>query len=299
MNIEQIAKQEGFETEGGAVKMGTNVAGGAAAGTMIAPGVGTVIGAGMGLLGGFLGNKFNKDRGDESYERQKEALQNSVQWRVADAKKAGIHPLYALGQAPMQISPMAFEDRIGPSISEMGQNVAGAIARQVTPEEKARMGIEYQVAASQVSRNDAERDLFAAQAAKIHLENSAAMGAGTRSGLGVQSEDGQAPNPPGLGMINLKPAEVTSAKKGAAWSSAGINPTYQLRMIDKNLPMYMPIAEGDSPHETLNEMPYSQYAGLLMRNARIFGPGWMKDYVNSTYLGLEPTGKYDTKSYRK
>ncbi len=31
-----------------------------------------------------------------NYERQKEFAQNAIQWRGADARKAGLHPLYAL-----------------------------------------------------------------------------------------------------------------------------------------------------------------------------------------------------------
>lgn len=35
-----------------------------------------------------------------NYNAQKEFAQNSIQWRVQDAQKAGIHPLYAMGNSP-------------------------------------------------------------------------------------------------------------------------------------------------------------------------------------------------------
>lgn len=96
-------------------------------------------------------------------------------------------------------------------------------------------------------------------------------------------------------MINLKPAEQLSAKKGHPEASAGINPAYQLRYMDQGLPMYLPIAEGDSPEETIQEMSFPTWAGLLMRNARIFGPGWMQDMIKSRYLGEKPKGHYNIK----
>lgn len=37
---------------------------------------------------------------------QKEFAQNSIQWRVADAKKSGIHPLFALGANGSSYTPM-------------------------------------------------------------------------------------------------------------------------------------------------------------------------------------------------
>ena len=41
-----------------------------------------------------------------NYDMQKEFAQMGIQWRVADAKAAGLHPLAALGAAPAHASPM-------------------------------------------------------------------------------------------------------------------------------------------------------------------------------------------------
>lgn len=80
---------------------GEATAGGAAVGTAISPGVGTVIGAGLGLAGDLLGMGSSKS---ESHKNRKEArrqfniqMDESIQRRVADALKAGINPLTALG----------------------------------------------------------------------------------------------------------------------------------------------------------------------------------------------------------
>lgn len=63
-----------------------------------------LIGAGSNLLGSVLGfgaarssQKAQADINRENLASAREFAQNSIQWKVADAKKAGIHPLAALG----------------------------------------------------------------------------------------------------------------------------------------------------------------------------------------------------------
>ena len=52
---------------------------------------------------------------DKSYKRQKEFTQNTIGWRVADAKRSGIHPLFALGATPNSFSPSQFIPGQGPT----------------------------------------------------------------------------------------------------------------------------------------------------------------------------------------
>ena len=60
----------------------------------------------------------------KEYERQKEFAQNGIQWRVADAKKAGLHPLYALGASTAQYSPQAI---VSSGLGDFGQNIGSAV----------------------------------------------------------------------------------------------------------------------------------------------------------------------------
>ena len=284
-----------------AVSMGSHVASGAAIGSSFGP-WGTVIGAGAGLVGGLLSNQSNREQADRGYASQREALQNSISWRVADAKRAGIHPLYALGAPAMNMSPVVMEDQLGPSLARAGQQVADTIRSAPTPEQRAQMIMDYRMASSQVSRNDAEADYYNALAAGQHIKNNETINAPRGTGLGVQPElqsMEQMPTGGGRGMVDLKAAENISPKGGAEWSAAGVNPNMELRYVDKKLPMYLPLAQGDSMEETLSEMSFPAYAGLLMRNQRIFGPGWMRDFIRSRYLGMEPEGVYDPRAKRK
>jgi len=84
--------------------------------------LGPAISAGASLLGGLFGQKQQ----DKNVALQREFAQSGIQWRVADAKKAGIHPLYAMGAPTVQPSVSAFSP-MGAAVSSMGQDISRAM----------------------------------------------------------------------------------------------------------------------------------------------------------------------------
>lgn len=80
---------------------------------------------------------------------QKEFAQSGIRWRLADAKAAGVHPLYALGGAGATYSPSAISldvpraqapqveayrsrDTLGPALAAAGQDVGRAMMATYT-----------------------------------------------------------------------------------------------------------------------------------------------------------------------
>lgn len=55
---------------------------------------------------GKRGNVVQPDNFAENARLQREFAQNSIRWKVNDAKMAGIHPTYALGAQGTSFSPM-------------------------------------------------------------------------------------------------------------------------------------------------------------------------------------------------
>lgn len=84
--------------------------------------LGSLITAGASLLGGYLSSKSQKKQANQSAALQKEFAQQGVQWRVSDAKAAGIHPVYAMG-ASLPSSPglPIMEDGTAKGIQQAGQ----------------------------------------------------------------------------------------------------------------------------------------------------------------------------------
>lgn len=83
-------------------------------------GVGSLLGAGINAI---QQNKINK----ENAKLQREFAQNSIQWKVADAKKAGIHPLVAMGASGYSAQPSYVGANIGEGIAGFAKNIGGAI----------------------------------------------------------------------------------------------------------------------------------------------------------------------------
>lgn len=69
-----------------------------------------------GALGAdLIGSEMNRKSRSNDRKMQYDFAQHGVQWRVEDAKRAGIHPLAALGMSPNQASPvMVGSDPGGP-----------------------------------------------------------------------------------------------------------------------------------------------------------------------------------------
>lgn len=87
----------------------------------------SLIGAGASLLGGILGGKRQDDSAAKQLAAQKEFAQSGIQWKVADAKKAGISPYYALGASTASYSPVSVGDGgIGKGLSDASQDLSRA-----------------------------------------------------------------------------------------------------------------------------------------------------------------------------
>lgn len=108
-----------------------------------------VISGALGLFGAKSADKANK-------ELQMDFAKNAVQWKVEDARKAGIHPLYALGAPTM--SPSVSLGATGQALADMGQDVSRAISvggnavdRQIQALQLERAGLENTLLRKQIN----------------------------------------------------------------------------------------------------------------------------------------------------
>jgi hypothetical protein len=83
---------------------------------------------------------------------QREFAQKGIQWRAADAQKAGISPLAALGAQTHQFQPQhigssagAKEQALGDALGSMGQNISRAMASSMTREQKRGMELDNSI----------------------------------------------------------------------------------------------------------------------------------------------------------
>lgn len=99
--------------------------------------LGALIGAGASLIGGMIGKKGSENAAEKNAAAQREFAQKGVQWKVADAKAAGVHPLYALGAQTHSFTPSYAGDTSMPNaMASAGQDIGRAIDATRTAPQK-------------------------------------------------------------------------------------------------------------------------------------------------------------------
>lgn len=104
----------------------------------------SLISAGSQLAGGVIQGGANKKEGKRAWRRTKTLNQNQIQWRVKDAKAAGIHPLAALGMSPIGNAVPSTGSVMGDAVANAGSAVAQGVAnsslnKQAVAESQARI----------------------------------------------------------------------------------------------------------------------------------------------------------------
>lgn len=150
---------------------------------------GSVIAAGGSLLGGILSDKAAGDRHDSQMamserqlQMQKQFAQEGIRWRVADAKAAGIHPLYALGASIPSYSPATFVPgdgggSFGRGLGEAASHFGRAIDAARTPEEQ----VDSRLSELSITRAELENDLLRSQIARLNQSPSVGLPAVTEN----------------------------------------------------------------------------------------------------------------------
>lgn len=141
--------------------------------------LGAIIGAGASLLGGLLGKQSQDNANDVARENaanniamQREFAQNGIQWKVADAKKAGIHPLYAMGAQGASFSPVTItqdaSNPMGNAIANAGQDVSRAVHATRNAPDRVD-AVQSTANALTLQKMDLENQLLASQVRKSNM----------------------------------------------------------------------------------------------------------------------------------
>lgn len=149
--------------------MGSSIASGAAAGTAIMPGWGTLIGAGAGLLGGILSNKSNAKSAAASMAASAAEAEKNRAWQermsgtshqreIEDLRLAGLNPILS-GTGGMGASTP--HGGAGTGATYQSQNigeaaVSSAVGLGRNMEEVNNMRVQYEIAARQMQNVEAD-----------------------------------------------------------------------------------------------------------------------------------------------
>jgi len=112
------------------------------------------------IAGSLIDGLVSKNNADNNIKMQKQFAQQGIQWKVADAQKAGIHPLAALGAQTHSFSPV----NVGSNFSQAGQDIGRAMqSTQTEPDKNVAM-----LQKLQIQRAELENTMLASQIAKYN-----------------------------------------------------------------------------------------------------------------------------------
>lgn len=255
--------------------------------------------AGANILGGLISNQINANQQENEATRNQsnfnQQMDATIQRRSADAKAAGLHPLYAMGMGSSASSqPIVMNDSIGPAMQQAGQSIQSAQARTQSVEDKVTQDLGNNLIKAQTRQADAQAMLTDSERMRI-------MQAG-QSGIGLQKSapnlpGGQAPNPPGFigpmpDVVDLKGSPVISGSSQAPGFVAGTNDYYQEWRIRPGMYLPLPRSEDEGPEETIQNMSPGAWHGMLSQGQEKYGGNWAQEMSDWRYKGIPPKGHY-------
>ncbi|UDN67843.1 DNA pilot protein [robinz microvirus RP_145] len=204
------------------------------------------------LIGGAVGAwQKSKDR-----DMQKEFAQSGIQWKVKDAKKAGVHPLYALGASTHSFAPVSTGSAdLSTAIPAAGQDISRAIAS--TSDQSTRLN-SYTTAIQKMSleRGALENDLLRSQIAKMNMTSPAMPGPGGRYLI-----DGQGSTALPGSLVETTPMSRFASAPEALWQEPGaITDVGHSRTASGG---YAPVMSHDVKQRLEEDLP-----GMLLWNIR-------------------------------
>lgn len=286
-------------------------------------GFGDALSIGANLLGGILGNdsredvnnanlNFAREQQAQNIALQKEFAQHGIQWRIEDAKAAGVHPMYALGGGGAAFSPnpvvMPFTagNELGESLKGMSQDIRRSVAAQETDEQRLLTQAQLDKLRSESAANDAQAAYYASMAKRNELENGVAKAfpvtptptiierplsdvvqEGT-SGSSRKLTPVNKYGPGDSGKLNVKGADQLSSQAGDPSRLASRNPAFEDHVITPfGLRFSLPRSD-EGPGETWGELSWYDKLGLFLMNMGNQPEGWTRRFYNEFLLNQAP-----------
>lgn len=232
--------------------------------------IGDLISAGANIIGGIMGsNSADKVREQQAqqFERnielQKEFAKTGIQWKVQDAKAAGIHPIFAMGGNTASYSPTSSNFTADTSMANAMSRAGQDIGRAVNATQNSATRVDAFTAATQalsLERGKLENEVLksdlASRNARLQQQINPPMPVNQRYLI-----PGQAQTAVG-DLVKSKPMEQTPADPKMANSEAGANPDAgYLRTAGGLFPV-----PGEKAKERIEDDWYQQAAHSLRNN---------------------------------
>lgn len=161
-------------------------------------------------------NATNMAISREQMAKQEEFAKHGLRWKVADAKAAGIHPLYALGAQGASYSPVSVHNEpvsSGLDLRDAGQNISRAIQSTRTAEERQLANIQLSSAQAGLDGQLIDNQIKASELRRMN-----------QTGPPFPGSTNFMPGQGNSGLVNDVPLERVNSQPGSPQQEAGWTP---------------------------------------------------------------------------
>lgn len=254
---------------------------------------------------------------DRSEALQREFAQMGIRWKVADARAAGLHPVYGAGlggavSTPITIQPQGVtggssaspswtprsrENTLGASLGQMGQEIGRALMAQENAEERAARAADLELKAAMTRREFAQAAYWENEAQRVKADVTVSPmpvespvrfrelpplsggSAGLRSGAAKAEA---------FGSVKPKADEPVSASGVLPHTTAGVHPGFMRYTIvsdgRRRLQALLPFnTEGWA--EAWSELGPLDKARVIKLNMDTYGESWLRHWLEMTPMG--------------
>lgn len=223
---------------------------------------GPIIGDALGFLSSNKSSKAAAKFNMAQLQFQKDMAHNQIQWRTADAKAAGLHPLFALGASPYSASPIPVsgDGGGGEFLSNMGQNISRAVGAGMTARQREK---EAAALAAQNTMERKRQDILFRQ----QIENNELQNTFLAARIALLKQPGTGPGQPevrdvGPGVVAVNPARTTSPDPVNTGREAGAIRDYGFVSTDAG---GLAVVPSYDVHERIEDN-FPQQLGWALRN---------------------------------
>lgn len=235
---------------------------------------------------------------NQEYARQKEFAQMGIQWKVADAKAAGLHPLYALGAMPSNYSPSMMQSPsepssgIGESLHDAGQSISRAMMATRSNEQKQAEQMALEAHAANMAESDMRRQVLESERDRNYQEMNRGIWDSIPS-VNPVYPDGQSPivmpdySPAGTvpqGLVKPSAATSISTARGDTSVAAGSTPMWREYTLSGNRKIVLPGGMAGDAAEVLESVGDSipLMLAVAAENERRYGSSSAVPWFGST-----------------
>lgn len=253
-------------------------------------------------IGGIAGALMGNSAADKNIKLQKQFAQSGIQWKVEDAKKAGIHPLAALGAQTHSFSPVSIGDPVS-SLSNAGQSIDRAI--DATSDQSTRnASYDTAIRKLQLERGGLENELLRHQiASQIATTTQAGRSPGIPTSMSANPTligHNELPQVPGTvvdGPLNrVGPDSNAPHAEPGAVTDIG----YSRTASGGYFPIYGKDIKDRLEEDTLGEIAWAVRNRILpFMHSSYMTPPSNVPLPDSHYWDYTPTGVYQPRRFRK